>query len=95
MKVMTKVCRNAWIESFLLVQRIQNGFVWDDEVYIEGNKYITDLSGNGIKAIFSNTSSDNYAPVTDLVNSLIYKLGGLDSSAFHFGSLLNTESLPL
>jgi len=67
---------------------LKNGFVWDDEYYIINNTLIKDLSWKGIKAIFTNFSSDNYAPLTDLINTLQYKISGLSPAAFHFGSLI-------
>jgi tetratricopeptide (TPR) repeat protein len=73
---------------FVNLPTLQNGFVWDDEVYITGNNYIKDLSFHGLRAIFSNASSDNYAPVTDVIKSIEYFVGELNPSVYHFGSLL-------
>jgi hypothetical protein len=67
---------------------LSNGFVWDDEDYIINNDLIKDLSWKGIKAIFYNFSSDNYAPLTDLINAIQFKISGLDPAAFHLGSLV-------
>lgn len=67
---------------------LNNGFVWDDEDYIINNNLIKDLSWKGIRAIFYNFGSDNYAPLTDLINAIQFKISGLDPSAFHFGSLV-------
>lgn len=67
---------------------LKYGFVWDDEQYIIKNDLIKDLSWKGISAIFSNFSNDNYAPMTDLINALQYKISGLSPAAFHAGSLI-------
>src|SRR5438270_7821567 len=67
---------------------LQNGFVWDDSGYILGNNLIKDFSWTGIKAIFNNFSSDNYAPVTDLIRAFQYKLSGFNPVAFHIGSVI-------
>jgi len=68
---------------------LSNGFVnWDDPVYILNNNLIKDLSWKGIKLIFSNFNSDNYAPLTDLISAVQYKISGLNPGAFHFGSLV-------
>ena len=75
--------------SFILYYpTLKNGFVWDDEVYIINNNLIKDLSWESIKAIFNNFSSDNYAPITDLINAVQFRISGLSPAAFHFGSLV-------
>jgi protein O-mannosyl-transferase len=71
-----------------LLPALKNSFVWDDEIYIIKNNLITDLSWKGIKAIFTDTSTDNYAPLTVFINALQYKIGRLDPAVFHLGSLL-------
>lgn len=75
------------ITFFLYLPILNNGFVWDDETYILNNELIRKLSWNGIAAIFSNFSNDNYAPITDLINAFQYRTSGLSPSAFHLGSL--------
>ena len=67
---------------------LKNGFVWDDEYYIINNNLIKNLSWTSIKVIFLNFSSDNYAPLTDLINAVQYKISGLSPAAFHVGSLV-------
>jgi tetratricopeptide (TPR) repeat protein len=67
---------------------LKNSFVWDDDVYIVKNNLITDLSWKGIKNMFTDFGSDNYAPLTVFINALQYKLGGLDPAVFHLGSLM-------
>ncbi|MBN1819188.1 MAG: tetratricopeptide repeat protein [Prolixibacteraceae bacterium] len=67
---------------------LKNGFVWDDRVYIIDNDLIKNLSGEGLKSIFTNFANDNYSPITDLINAIQFKISGMSSFAFHFGSLL-------
>lgn len=67
---------------------LKNGFTWDDDSYIINNNLIKDLSWKSITAIFSNFNSDNYAPVTDLINAVYYKINELNPFVFHFGSLV-------
>lgn len=67
---------------------LKNGFVWDDGLYIINNNLIKNLSWKGIKAIFSNFGGDNYAPLTDLIDAVQYKINGLSPAAFHFSSLV-------
>jgi tetratricopeptide (TPR) repeat protein len=67
---------------------LQNGFVWDDSGYILGNPLIKDFSPSGIKAIFTDFSSDNYAPVTDILRAIIYLFSGYSPTAFHAVSIL-------
>ena len=67
---------------------LNNGFVnWDDPVYILNNNLIKDFSWNGIKNIFNNFSSDNYAPMSDLISAAQYNIGGFSPTIFHLGSL--------
>jgi tetratricopeptide (TPR) repeat protein len=76
------------LSFFIYIRSLKNGFVWDDTIYIINNNLIKDFSWKGIKAIFNNFSSDNYAPLTDLINAVQYKISGLNPSAFHLGSLV-------
>src|SRR4051812_21063785 len=75
------------LSLFLYIPALNNAFVWDDEVYIVKNTLITNLSWHSIKAMFTDTSSDNYAPVTVFINALYYKIGGLNSFVFHLANL--------
>ena len=75
--------------SFIIyLSVLKNGFVWDDIKYIINNNLIKNLSWKGIIAIFSNFSNGSYAPLTDLINAVQYKISGLNPAAFHFGSLI-------
>lgn len=76
------------ISLIVFLPVLKNGFAWDDEHYIINYDLIKDFSWKGIKAIFSNFSSDIYAPVTDLIKAVQYKIGGLNPEVFHFGSLI-------
>jgi hypothetical protein len=61
-----------------------NKFVnWDDEFYIYGNPLITDLSWNGLKAMFSSFYAGNYHPLVTLSNAIEYKFVGLDPFLYH------------
>ncbi|MBN2773495.1 MAG: tetratricopeptide repeat protein, partial [Prolixibacteraceae bacterium] len=61
---------------------------FDDVVFIINNAFIRNFSWEGIKTIFSNFSDINYAPVTDLINSVIYKLSELNPAGFHITSVV-------
>lgn len=65
-----------------------NSFIWDDKLYILNNKLIRNLSWENLLAIFSNFSSDNYTPVTDLFKAILYAFNGSDPLVFHLGSLV-------
>jgi hypothetical protein len=76
------------ISTIAYIPVLKNGFAWDDVHYIINNNLIKELSWKGIKAIFNNFESDNYAPMTDLINAVQCKISGLSPTAFHFGSLV-------
>lgn len=66
-----------------------NDFVnWDDPKYVLNNDIIKDLSGKGIKGMFSSFYGSNYHPLTALSNAIEYKLFGLNPKPFHFFNLL-------
>jgi tetratricopeptide (TPR) repeat protein len=68
---------------------LSNGFVnWDDPKYVVDNVIIKDLSGKGIKTIFSSFYGGNYHPLTALSNAIEFKLFGLSPKPFHFFNLV-------
>lgn len=68
---------------------LTNDFVnWDDPKYVINNALIKDLSGKGIKAMFSSFYGGNYHPLTALSNAIEFKLFGLNPKPFHFFNLL-------
>lgn len=71
----------------LYSESLKNGFAFDDVVWIINNELIRDFSWEGIKAIFSNFNGINYAPITDLINSVLYQFDGSNPTVFHKGSL--------
>ena len=64
---------------------LQNGFVWDDELYVTGNKLIQSFN---LKEIFSRNVAGNYHPVTILVFAFEYQLFGLNATGYHVVNLL-------
>ena len=75
----------TWISFY---PSLRNGFVnWDDPIYILNNDLIKTFSWQGVKNIFTNFNSDNYAPLSDLTSALEYKIFGPTPKGFHFFSL--------
>jgi tetratricopeptide (TPR) repeat protein len=73
----------------VFVPALSNGFVnWDDPKYLLDNSYIKDLSGKGIKAMFSSFYGGNYHPLTALSNAIEFKLFGLNPKPYHFFNIV-------
>jgi protein O-mannosyl-transferase len=70
---------------FVYLACLQNGFVWDDDKYIQNNPLITSID---LRALFSRYVMGNYHPLTMLVYALEYQLFGLDATGYHVVSLL-------
>ena len=74
----------------------KNAFVgWDDEGYLHENiSYLSDISSQGIKNIFSNFIMANYHPLTILVYAVQYNMFELNPFPYHLTNvilhLLNT-----
>ncbi len=67
------------------------GFVnWDDEAYISLNKYIRDISWDGIKAMFALDAfyGGNYHPLVALTNAIEFALFGENALVFHAVNVL-------
>ncbi len=77
-----------FVVAVLYFPFIGNGFVWDDAKYILGNEMVKDFSPQAVVKMFTQIHSHNYAPVTDLVNSIVYLAGDGKPAAFHTFSLL-------
>lgn len=68
---------------------LSNDFVnWDDPKYVINNVIIKDLSGKGLKNIFTAFYGGNYHPLTALSNAIEFKLFGLKAAPFHFFNLV-------
>lgn len=68
---------------------LSNDFVnWDDPKYVINNTIIKDLSGKGLKNIFTAFYGGNYHPLTALSNAIEFKLFGLKAAPFHFFNLV-------
>jgi protein O-mannosyl-transferase len=63
----------------------QNGFVWDDSVYIQRNPLIYTLD---LPTIFSSYLAGNYHPVTVLVHAIEYASFGFKESGYHIVNVL-------
>lgn len=86
-----------WLAGILLLTYIaytpslKNGFTnWDDNVYIGENTLIKDVSGAGVKNMFSleNHVSLNYHPITILSLAIDYKLSEYNPKTYHITNLL-------
>ncbi len=68
---------------------LDNLFVsWDDPGYITENPLVRDISGNGLRQIFSTPVMGNYHPVTMLSLALEYHYVQLEPWLYHLDSLL-------
>lgn len=61
---------------------------WDDPGYIRDNPLIKDLSGEGLKQIFSTAVMGNYHPLTILSYAIEYSFVRLDPWLYHLDSVL-------
>lgn len=61
---------------------------WDDPGYIKDNALIKDVSGEGIRNIFSTAIMGNYHPLTILSYAIEYSYVRLEPWLYHFDSLL-------
>ncbi len=61
---------------------------WDDIQYIKDNALIKDLSGKGLRAIFSTPVLGNYHPLTILSYAFDYAAAGMAPWLYHFDSLV-------
>jgi protein O-mannosyl-transferase len=63
---------------------------WDDEAYINLNKYIKDMSWEGIKNMFALDAfyGGNYHPLVAFTNGVEYSLFGQNAMTFHIGNVI-------
>jgi tetratricopeptide (TPR) repeat protein len=64
---------------------LHNGFVWDDEFYIQKNSLIQSIN---LKEIFSRNVMGNYHPLTVLTLAVEYHFFGLNETGYHAVNLL-------
>ena len=64
------------------------GFVWDDNEYIVNNPFITSLSFQNVKNIFTSFYAANYHPLTTLSWAVEYHLWGTNPEGFHISNIL-------
>lgn len=91
-----KTKRSSYLLAIILLTGIvfsnslKNDFIneLDDDVYVTDNQRIGDLSGPGLKNIFSSFVAGNYHPLTMLSLALDYRIFGLNASGFHATNLL-------
>ncbi len=77
------------ITFILFIPALSNGFTnWDDVLYVTNNPLLKDLSGEGLKAIFSTPVVSNYHPLTILSLALNYQLAELNPLSYHLTSIL-------
>jgi cytochrome c-type biogenesis protein CcmH/NrfG len=63
---------------------LQNNFTeWDDPGYVTESTLIRDLSGPGIRAMFTRYVQGNYHPLTLLSLAIDYRMGGLSPRTYH------------
>jgi tetratricopeptide (TPR) repeat protein len=74
---------------FAYFHALDNPFTYlDDQEQVVNNPNIQKLSLEHLKAIFSSTSVGMYQPISTLGYALVYALGGLEPSAYHWASVL-------
>lgn len=87
--------KRNWMFALLLVTAVivayhpawHGGFIWDDDVYIIGNKLL--WSPDGLERIwFSFDSPSQYFPFTYTVLRLEYSLWGFNSTGYHWVNIL-------
>ncbi len=79
----------AFITWLVFKDSLENLFTnWDDPGYIQDNTFIKDLSGSGIRRIFSNPVMGNYHPFTILSYALEYSYVKYEPWLYHFNSLV-------
>jgi protein O-mannosyl-transferase len=79
----------ALLTFVVLSPCLDNKFTnWDDPGYVKDNPLIKDLTGEGIKNIFSHAVMGNYHPLTIFSYALEYSVARLDPFLFHLDSLL-------
>ncbi len=77
------------ITFILFIPALGNGFTnWDDVLYVTNNALLKDLSGEGLKAIFSTPVVSNYHPLTILSLALNYQMAELNPMSYHLTSIL-------
>jgi len=64
---------------------LQNGFVWDDEEYIQTNSMLHSFN---LQEIFSSYVAGNYHPFTMLTLTIEYHIFGLNATGYHAVNLL-------
>ena len=79
-------CLVITVAAFL--NAMGNGFCWDDGGYIIGNPIIKSLSGDGLKAIFSEPYGGNYHPLTALSNAIEWNLVKDRPELYHIDNLI-------
>ncbi|MDQ1264995.1 MAG: protein O-mannosyl-transferase, partial [Bacteroidota bacterium] len=77
----------AAVTFLLFLPALQNGFVYDDEIYAVNNPLLADLSFSGIKNIFSQYYFGNYHPLTILSLAIDYNIFGTGAAGFHFTNI--------
>lgn len=75
----------ALLTLLVYLPAFQNGFVWDDSVYIQRNPLIYSLD---LSEIFSSYLAGNYHPVTVLIHAIEYALFGFKESGYHVVNVL-------
>lgn len=87
--------RAGWLWGLLLVgatilvyqKAWQAGYVWDDEIYVTGNKLLT--APDGLKRIwFSLDSPSQYFPLVYTTFRFEYALWGLNPAGYHWVNIL-------
>ncbi len=67
---------------------LQNGFNYDDDIYIVNNRFIQTLSAFNLKKICTSFFAGNYQPVTILTYALEYRYFKLNPSGYHLTNLI-------
>src|SRR5436190_2086944 len=73
------------ISFIIYLPVLHNGFVWDDEFYIQKNPLLQSIN---LKEIFSRNVMGNYHPLTILMLAFEYHFFGLNETGYHAVNLL-------
>jgi tetratricopeptide (TPR) repeat protein len=77
------------ITAIIYINLFKNNITnWDDDIYILKNPYITSLSIDSLKKIFSIEFAGNYHPLTLLSLAINYKISGIKPWSYQLFNLL-------
>ena len=76
------------LSFFIYLPALENGFVWDDDVYVVKNVRIHSLSAKSLTWMATGFDAGNWHPLTWFSHALDCTLWGLDSGKHHLTNLI-------